>query len=129
MMHGSWGDATSPPRSLPWSPASDAAMYRRSMLAFLSTPAFAQTGLSSNWPSGPVRIIAPFPAGGSVDTIARLLVPSLQASLGVPVVVENRSGAAGALGTATAARAVPDGQTWVLVFDSHATINALNPQA
>ena len=56
-------------------------------------------------------------------------MPSLQASLGVPVVIENRSGAAGALGTAAAARAAPDGQTWVLVFDSHATINALNPQA
>jgi len=100
------------------------AMHRRSLLAFFSTPAFAQT-----WPSGPIRIIAPFPPGGSVDTIARLLVPSLQASLGVPVVIENRSGAAGALGTATAARAAPDGQSWVLVFDSHATINALNPQA
>jgi tripartite-type tricarboxylate transporter receptor subunit TctC len=99
-------------------------MHRRSLLAVFSTPAFAQS-----WPTGPIRIIAPFPPGGSVDTIARLLVPSLQASLGVPVVIENRSGAAGALGTATAARAVPDGQTWVLVFDSHATINALNPQA
>ncbi|MFC7688454.1 hypothetical protein ACFQY5_01205 [Paeniroseomonas aquatica] len=47
------------------------------------------------WPAGPIRIIAPFPPGGSVDTIARLLVPALQVSLGVPVVVENRSGAAG----------------------------------
>ena len=79
------------------------------------------------WPSGPIRIIAPFPPGGSVDTIARLLVPSLQASLGVPVVVENRSGAAGALGTAAAARAAPDGQTWVLVFDSHATDRCAEP--
>ena len=80
------------------------------------------------WPAGPIRIIAPFPPGGSVDTIARLLVPALQASLGVPVVVENRSGAAGALGTQAAARAAPDGNTWVLVFDSHATANALNPE-
>jgi tripartite-type tricarboxylate transporter receptor subunit TctC len=99
-------------------------MFRRSFLALLSSPALAQS-----WPTGPIRIIAPFPPGGSVDTIARMLVPSLQASLGVPVVVENRSGAAGALGTAAAARAAPDGQTWVLVFDSHATINALNPNA
>ena len=103
-------------------------MFRRSLLALFSTPAFAPASAQS-WPSGPIRIIAPFPPGGSVDTIARLLVPSLQASLGVPVVVENRSGAAGALGTAAAARAAPDGQTWVLVFDSHATVNALNPQA
>jgi tripartite-type tricarboxylate transporter receptor subunit TctC len=61
--------------------------------------------------------------------MARLLAPSLQATLGVPVIVENRSGAAGALGTGTVARAAPDGQTWVLVFDSHATVNALNPNA
>ncbi|MDO9711536.1 tripartite tricarboxylate transporter substrate-binding protein [Paracraurococcus lichenis] len=100
-------------------------MRRRSILsALVATPALAQA-----WPAGPIRIIAPFPPGGSVDTIARLLAPSLQATLGVPVVIENRSGAAGALGTAAAARALPDGQTWVLVFDSHATVNALNPQA
>ena len=91
----------------------------------LAAPAVAQPA----WPGGPIRIIAPFPPGGSVDTIARLLVPSLQASLGVPVVVENRSGAAGALGTQAAARAAADGNTWVIVFDSHATANALNPNA
>jgi tripartite-type tricarboxylate transporter receptor subunit TctC len=79
------------------------------------------------WPNGPIRIMAPFPPGGSVDTIARLLAASLQATLGVPVVVENRSGASGALGTAVVARAAPDGQSWVLVFDSHATHAALNP--
>src|SRR3954447_1334707 len=102
---------------------------RRQVIAaatLLAPPGLAR---GQSWSSGPIRIIAPFPPGGSVDTIARLLVPALQASLGVPVVIENRSGAAGALGTATAARAVPDGQTWVLVFDSHATVNALNPQA
>ena len=96
----------------------------------LAAPALATQPLAQPaWPAGPIRIIAPFPPGGSVDTIARLLVPALQASLGVPVVVENRSGAAGALGTQAAARAAPDGNTWVLVFDSHATANALNPNA
>ena len=54
----------------------------------------------ANWPNGPIRIIVAFPPGGSNDTIARLLQPHLQASLGVPIVVENRPGASGALGTA-----------------------------
>jgi tripartite-type tricarboxylate transporter receptor subunit TctC len=79
------------------------------------------------WPSGPIRIMAPFPPGGSVDTFARLLAPTLQKILGVPVVVENRSGAGGALGTAAVARAAPDGQSWLLCFDTHATMCALNP--
>ncbi|WP_165838718.1 tripartite tricarboxylate transporter substrate-binding protein [Roseicella frigidaeris] len=105
-------------------------MRRRGLLALPAAAALpAASGSAEAWPTGPIRLIAPFPPGGSVDTILRLLAPSLQAGLGVPVVVENRSGAAGALGTAAAARAAPDGQTWVLVFDSHATINALNPQA
>ena len=101
-------------------------MHRRALVAMLAAPALAR---AQSWPAGPIRIIAPFPPGGSVDTIARLLVPSLQATLGVPVVVENRSGAAGALGTQAAARAAPDGNTWLLVFDSHATVNTLNPNA
>ncbi|MBX6745401.1 MAG: tripartite tricarboxylate transporter substrate binding protein [Acetobacteraceae bacterium] len=101
---------------------------RRALLGVslaLAAPAIARA--QQNWPSGPIRIMAPFPPGGSVDTIARLLAPSLQQSLGVPVVVENRSGAAGAVGEAVVARAAPDGQSWVLVFDSHATMAALNP--
>jgi len=101
---------------------------RRALLgASLALAAPAVVRAQQNWPNGPIRIMAPFPPGGSVDTIARLLAPSLQQSLGVPVVVENRSGAAGAVGEAVVARAAPDGQSWVLVFDSHATMAALNP--
>jgi len=98
---------------------------RTALAAALTAPLVARA--QPAWPNGPIRIMAPFPPGGSVDTIARLMAPSLQAALGVPVVVENRSGAAGALGTAAVARAAPDGQSWVLVFDSHATMAALNP--
>ena len=97
---------------------------RRTALAAALTP-FAVPALAQSWPNGPVRIIAPFPPGGSVDTVARLLQQPLQAELGVPVIVENRAGASGALGTAQAARAAPDGQTFVLVFDTHATNPAL----
>ena len=83
----------------------------------------------ANWPNGPIRIIVAFPPGGSNDTIARLLQPHLQASLGVPIVVENRPGASGALGTAAAARAAPNGQTFVIVFDTHAVNPSIMPDA
>ncbi|WP_237217094.1 Bug family tripartite tricarboxylate transporter substrate binding protein [Falsiroseomonas oryziterrae] len=89
----------------------------------LATPAIAQ----APWPSGPIRIVAPFPPGGSTDTLARLLQPVLSQSLGVPVVVENRAGASGAIGTAAVARSAPDGNSWVLVFDTHAVNPALIP--
>ncbi len=86
--------------------------------AGLATPALAQVP----WPNQPIRIIVPFPPGGSMDTITRLLQPHLAAQLGQSVVIENRPGASGALGTAVGARAAPDGNTWVMVFDSH-TVN------
>jgi tripartite-type tricarboxylate transporter receptor subunit TctC len=92
-------------------------------LAALPLPALAQ----APWPSGPIRIVAPFPPGGSTDALARLLQQPLQQALGVPIVVENRAGASGAIGTAGVARAAPDGNTWVLVFDTHAVNPALIP--
>ena len=52
------------------------------------------------WPNGPIRIVVPFPPGGSTDAMARLLQPRLQAELGQPIIVENRGGASGSLGTA-----------------------------
>jgi tripartite-type tricarboxylate transporter receptor subunit TctC len=100
---------------------------RRGLLAVaattLATPALAQPA----WPSGPIRVVAPFPPGGSTDAMARLLQPHLQQALGVPIVVENRTGASGAIGTAAVARSAPDGNTWVLVFDTHAVNPALIP--
>jgi tripartite-type tricarboxylate transporter receptor subunit TctC len=92
-------------------------------LPFLAAPAVlrAQTG----WPSGPIRILVPFAAGGSTDAVARLAASGLQPRLGMPVVVENRSGAAGSIGTDVVAKARPDGQTWLITFDSHATMPAL----
>jgi tripartite-type tricarboxylate transporter receptor subunit TctC len=103
---------------------------RRAMLgAALAAPAIAQTGSAraQAWPSGPIRIIVPFAAGGSTDAVARLASPGLTQRLGVPIVVENRSGAAGSLGTHAVAQARPDGNTWLLTFDSHATLPALLP--
>lgn len=75
-----------------------------------------------------IRIIVPFGPGGSTDAVARLVAPGLTQRLGAPVVVENRGGAAGSIGTDAVAKARPDGQTWLLTFDSHATLAALLPQ-
>jgi len=94
------------------------------LAAGLALPALAQ---SQAWPSGPIRIIVPFAAGGSTDAVARIATPGLTQRLGVPVVVENRSGAAGSLGTGAVATSRPDGNTWLLTFDSHATLPALLP--
>ena len=72
-----------------------------------------------------IRIIVPFAPGGSTDAVARLVTPGLTQRLGATVVVENRSGAAGSIGADAVAKARPDGLTWLLTFDSHATIPAL----
>ena len=81
---------------------------RRALLgAALGAPAFAQ-----GWnPSGPVRIIVPFPAGGTTDILARLYAQRLTETLGASVVVENRGGGGGSIGADAVAKAPPDGQT------------------
>lgn len=80
---------------------------------------------AQDWPTRQLTIIAPFPAGGSVDVIARLVQPGLQQALGCNVIIENKAGAQGSIGTALAAKAAPDGGTWVIVFDTHAVNPAL----
>ncbi|WP_374377062.1 Bug family tripartite tricarboxylate transporter substrate binding protein, partial [Tabrizicola sp.] len=97
---------------------------RRHLLIGAGT-VLAAPALADGWPRGPIRVVAPYPPGGTVDAVARVVQPGLQAALGVPVVVENRAGAGGTLGTASVARSAPDGQTFVLVFDSHVTNPAL----
>ena len=73
--------------------------------------AFAASASAQEWPARPVHMIVPFPAGSSPDLIARILAEKLSPALGQPVVVENRPGAGGNLGTALVARAAPDGYT------------------
>jgi tripartite-type tricarboxylate transporter receptor subunit TctC len=74
---------------------------------------------AQDYPSRPIKLIVPFPAGGGVDTVARLLGQELGKSLGQTVVVENRPGAAGTIGAAAAARSEADGYTLVMLPGGH----------
>ncbi len=82
---------------------------------------------AQTWPSQPIRIIVPFPPGGTTDQIARLLQAPLQQTFGVSVMVDNRGGASGAIGSGMAAKAPPDGYTFLLVFDTHGVNPSLIP--
>lgn len=97
-----------------------ASIARRSVLAlpWLAAPAHAQS-----WPSRPLRIIVPFGPGGPTDVVARILAHGLAPALGQPIVIENRGGAGGNIGTALAARAAPDGYT-LLVPSTGFVVNA-----
>lgn len=90
-----------------------------------STKIYAQAP-APNWPSV-VKVVVPFPAGGSVDAIARLAQNGLQQKLGVTIVIENRTGASGTTGTGSVAKSAPDGGTWLVVFDTHSVNPALFP--
>jgi len=81
--------------------------------------AFAQ------YPSKPIRVIVPWPAGGTVDGVARVIGPKLAEGLGRPIVVENKAGAGGSIGQAESAKAPADGHTVLLVFDTHAVNHLL----
>ena len=100
-------------------------LLRGSMLAACAFAAV--TAHAQNWPNKPVRFIVPFPPGGSVDQVARILANALTPALGQQVIVDNRGGAAGSIGTSIAAKSTPDGYTFVVVFDTHAVNPSLIP--
>jgi len=83
----------------------------------LAVPCFAS---AQPYPSKPIRVIVPFPPGGTTDLIARIMQPRMQEFFGQTVLIENRSGAGGSVGAAEVARASPDGYTLLMVFDTHA---------
>jgi tripartite-type tricarboxylate transporter receptor subunit TctC len=91
----------------------------------LAALAFSFSAAAQPYPSQPVRLIAPFPPGGSVDIMARLIAEPLAAQLGGKIVIDNRSGASGNIGMEAAARAKPDGHSLVLNTIPLATNQAL----
>ena len=84
--------------------------------------------LAQGWPSKqPIKLIAVFPPGGSVDQVARILAVPLQQQLGQAVIVDNKGGASGSIGAAFVAAAPPDGYTFAVVFDTHGVNPSLIP--
>ncbi|HUQ29358.1 MAG TPA: tripartite tricarboxylate transporter substrate binding protein [Usitatibacter sp.] len=94
------------------------------LAALLGAPTAAP---AQTWPAKTVKIIVPFPPGGSVDQVARIFAAQLTTQLGQQFVVENRSGASGSIGTQAVATAPPDGYTLAFVFDTHAVNPTLIP--
>ena len=90
----------------------------------LPAPASAQP---EPWPNRPIRLVAPFPPGGTADLLARVFAPPLSQALGQQVIVENRAGGSGSIGTGFVAKSPPDGYTFVVVFDTHAVNPSLIP--
>jgi tripartite-type tricarboxylate transporter receptor subunit TctC len=83
------------------------------------------TAIAQTYPARPVTIIAPFPAGGPLDTIARIIAEPMRAALGQPIVIENVPGAGGNIGTGRLARATPDGYTLGIGQWSTHVVNAI----
>jgi tripartite-type tricarboxylate transporter receptor subunit TctC len=95
------------------------------LLPLLATLSFglATPAAADDYPTKPITLIVPFPAGGGVDVIGRIVADKLAAELGQPVVIDNRGGAAGVIGTRVAARAAPDGYTLVMATSGSIAIN------
>ena len=99
----------------------------KKLLAALAAVPFL--AVAQSYPAKPVRVIVPFPPGGTTDLIARIVQPKWQEFVGQPVLIENKGGAGGSIGAAEAAKAAPDGYTLLMVFDTHAVNHHLYKQA
>jgi tripartite-type tricarboxylate transporter receptor subunit TctC len=89
----------------------------------MCSPAFAQA-----YPSRPIHIVVPFPPGGLNDTVIRIMQPYLQQKLGQTIIIDNKPGASGLIGTEQVAKAAPDGYTLLVVASSHTVAPATNTQ-
>lgn len=99
--------------------------YRLMTAIFASLLAAGGAHAQQNYPTKPIRLIVPFPAGGQTDLVARILVQKLTDSFGVSVIVDNRPGGGGTIGPESAVRANPDGYTVIMVSASYSTNAAL----
>jgi tripartite-type tricarboxylate transporter receptor subunit TctC len=100
-------------------------MQRRHLLtlaALLAAPLMANQAVAQTWPTRPIKLVVPFPPGGLIDNMARLVAPKLGQELGQSIVIDNKPGAGGNLGAGEAARANPDGYT-LLMASPPLTIN------
>jgi len=102
----------------------------RTLLALIGVACLAAplSALAQDWPTKqPIKLVAVFPPGGSVDQVARLLAQPLSLQLGQSVIVENKGGASGSIGAAAVAAAPADGYTFAVVFDTHGVNSSLIP--
>ena len=97
----------------------EAALCGLALALGLAGPAAA----ADTYPGKPIRMVVPFPPGGFVDGLARAMMPMMSERLGQQIIIDNKGGAGGTIGTAEVARAAPDGHTLLMVFDTH----AMNP--
>ena len=103
----------------------------KSSFAFLISSffcAFASNVFADTWPSKPITIIVPFPAGGGTDAFARPLSAQLTKNLGKQIVIDNRGGAGGTLGASIAAKAAPDGYNFFMGAAHHAIAPSVYPK-
>src|SRR5690349_9183665 len=91
-------------------------MLKRILLCIAAVAVFAANAQS--WPSRPVKIVVPFPAGGPTDVMTRALADKLASALGQPVVIDNKPGAGGTIGSDLVAKAPPDGYTLLMATGS-----------
>jgi len=90
--------------------------------------AIAASPCQAEYPERPMRLVLPFPAGGTVDLVARLLTTRMADDLGKPFIIENRAGAGGVIATDAVAKAAPDGYTFLLTTPNHTISAALQPR-
>ena len=99
-----------------------ASLWRTISVALVALAAVVPA-LGQDYPSRPVRVVVPFPAGGGTDIVARMVTQKLAETMGAHFIIDNRGGAGGTIGTDIAAKSAPDGYTLVMVSGSH----AINP--
>jgi tripartite-type tricarboxylate transporter receptor subunit TctC len=97
------------------------------LLAFFLSLSISAAAFAQEWPAKPIKFVSPFPPGGSVDPLARVMAQKIGQSMKAQIIVENRVGASGVVGTSYVAKSPPDGYAWVFVFDTHAVNPFLNP--
>ena len=95
--------------------------------AALATPLLSRKTFAQAWPSRPIRAMIPFAAGSSLDIVGRLVCDPLATQLGQPVVIENRGGAGGTIGTSMVAKADPDGYSILIQASAHSAAPAAYP--
>jgi tripartite-type tricarboxylate transporter receptor subunit TctC len=101
-------------------------LHRLALILALVLPL---TAAAQQWPSKPIRAVVPFGAGSTIDVLGRLVLEPLSAALGQPIVVENRGGAGGTIGSAYVVNAEPDGYTILIHASAHSAAPAAYPNA